>query len=141
MRENNKVYMEQTHNHARVVKLADDDGGGLQQQQRGGDGCHDGETSGGSPAGRARRRRGRGFGGDDVDADLHAVAAVSREAAEEVARADGGERHDVVAGAEGGDVVGAGAGVVARLDHLHHVVQLRRVRERCQDTGPLYNLY
>ena len=55
-------------------------------------------------------------------------------AAEEVARADGGEGHDVVAGAEGGDVVGAGAGVVPGLGHLHHVVQLRRVRERCHRT-------
>jgi hypothetical protein len=37
---------------------------------------------------------------DDVDADLHAAVAVASEAAEEVARADGGGRHDVFAGAE-----------------------------------------
>lgn len=92
---------------------------------------------------RGERRRGRagvrgggggGRGGvrDGGDLDVHgAVEAVARDAADEVARAGGGELEGGVAAGVDGDGVGRDAAVVVRLSrHLHHVV-VRLVLERC----------
>jgi hypothetical protein len=77
-----------------------------------------------------RRRRGGGGGGDDGDLELHARCAVARDGADEVVVIGGGKLDGGAAVGVGLDGVAAGAGVVAGLGHLDHVVG-RRVLESC----------
>lgn len=75
--------------------------------------------------GRRRRRGGRG----DVDHELHAAAAVARDAADEVVLAGGLEGHGGGAGAVAAERLAGGAGRVVRRAHLVHRVRAAGVVE------------
>jgi hypothetical protein len=79
---------------------------------------------------RGRLRGGGGGRGGDRDGELHAVAAVTRGAADEVARAGRRKRDLGVLVAVGLDGVAGRAGAVVRGAHLRHRVH-RAVLEHC----------
>lgn len=83
--------------------------------------------------GRRRGRGGRGWrrrGVGDVDDELHAVAAVARDAADEVVLAGGLEGDAGRAGAVAAERVAGGARRVVRRAHLVHRVRAAGVVER-----------
>lgn len=76
-----------------------------------------------------RRRRGGRLGRGDVDHELHAAAAVARDAADEVVLAGGLEGHGGGAGAVAAERLAGGAGRVVRRAHLVHRVRAAGVVE------------
>jgi hypothetical protein len=76
-----------------------------------------------------RRRRGGRLGRGDVHHELHAAAAVARDAADEVVLAGGLEGHRGGAGAVAAERVAGGAGGVVRRAHLVHRVRAASVLE------------
>lgn len=83
----------------------------------------------GGVRGRGRRRRRGGHRLGHVHDELHAAAAVARDAADEVVLAGGLERHGRAAGAVAAERLAGGAGGVVRRAHLVHRVRTAGVLE------------
>lgn len=81
-----------------------------------------------------RRRRGGGHRLGHVHDELHAAAAVARDAADEVVLAGGLERHGRAAGAVAAERLAGGAGGVVRRAHLVHRVRPAGVFELWKET-------
>lgn len=110
---------------------------GLGRGSGGGRGRRGGGRGVGSVRGRGRLGRRGGGGGGDVDGELHAVAAVAGDAADEVVLPRGLERDGGGAAAVAAERVGGGARRVVRRAHLRHVVRPAGVVEHCEDKQKL----